>query len=207
MSYLCGKGLRPGRTFPALESLWKYDSIQVCSGEPTSYWATYRAWVRVASKSMGDPRTIHPESIPPVSSAYVLQRLSSNYERTTHKWLRGMARVPGEGLVTLCSPPFSEKRVCGHQACPWRPLVSTAYRMKPLEGLMKMNSVLLHHTMSEQHGLQFLVFQPCQGVSARVTGNTQKYFHSLPSVVFSVSLMLTELASSETWLAALTRKG
>lgn len=64
-----------------------------------------------------------------------------------------------------------------------------------------------YHDRTEQHDLQFLVFQPCQGVSAGVTGNTQKYFHSLRSVVFTVSPMLTELASSEAWLFALTQKG
>lgn len=60
---------------------------------------------------------------------------------------------------------------------------------------------------TEQRELQFLVFQPCWGVSARVTGNIQKYFHSLHNVVFTVSPMLMELASSEAWQVALTQKG
>lgn len=60
----------------------------------------------------------------------------------------------------------------------------------------------MHHDRTEQHALQSRVFPPHQGISARVTGNTQKYFHSLRSAVFPVSSMLTELAGSKVWLVA-----
>lgn len=39
-------------------------------------------------------------------SSYILQ---CDHDRTEHKWLRGVANTPGEGLVTVCNPSFSER--------------------------------------------------------------------------------------------------